>query len=595
MTLCHVMNRPLSKTIGERGLVLRLLVALSLSLAVVAVARFVRAEQAAPAAITANIEAGKSGIDAELVRAAIERELDLPVGVASGDVEAPGVLAVRVDQKRTAEVTFRTPDGRVVGRSINLPRDDTRAADTIALLAVNLVQNEAAELLAELERLRDAERARAEQAAEPEPEPAAEAIASETPPDSVPAADTLERRAYHLSVWHPLGLDPRSHLHSYNLELGLGYSRVGGISGFGLNLLFARNEGSLVGAQAAGIMNFTRGSSRGAVVSGVGNLTHGRLQGCAFAGLVNLHIAPTDMHRPLELTPRPLVTGSELDGVQMSGLWNHVSGRVRGAQVSGFGNSTVGRLEGAQLGALNLVGRELIGASFGAVNVAGSAHGIPLLAGEDSAFGVSIGARIGALNIDRLDLVGAQLGLANTAGLSVTGAQVGLVNVAHTVRGVQLGLVNVTQDMKGAAVGLVNAGRSTETRALAYASLDMPLRVGVKFVTDVMFSELSVGYDPSRTREGIENPYMLPMWFLGGHIALGEHVYLEPGAGYGYRVPAPDWHSGPQEHVASSRLVAGYRPTSSFGLFAGGGAVHIVSTSGQYRVLPDAMLGIEVF
>ena len=111
--------------------------------------------QPSPAAtessLAADIDVGRSGLDAEQLRAAIARELGVDVRLSSGKAE-PSALLVRLSDGR-ATVRFQPPGGgRALERTVELPADPEPAYETVALLAGNLARDEASELLEQLRR-----------------------------------------------------------------------------------------------------------------------------------------------------------------------------------------------------------------------------------------------------------------------------------------------------------------------------------------------------------------------------------------------------------------------------------------------------------
>ncbi len=100
------------------------------------------------------VEPGQGIPEAATLQLALERELDVVVRLGTAQAAGDAVLSVRPAGSGRATVEFRAPDGHVTGRAVVLPTELARAAETVALLAANLVGNEAAELLGELRRSR---------------------------------------------------------------------------------------------------------------------------------------------------------------------------------------------------------------------------------------------------------------------------------------------------------------------------------------------------------------------------------------------------------------------------------------------------------
>src|SRR5688572_17255223 len=86
-------------------------------------------------------------VDAERLRAAVAAELG--VSVSSAAKPAGGVLRVSRSGETGIVVTYRR-DERTVTREIEVPERDDMAVQAVALLAGNLVRDEAAEVIASL-------------------------------------------------------------------------------------------------------------------------------------------------------------------------------------------------------------------------------------------------------------------------------------------------------------------------------------------------------------------------------------------------------------------------------------------------------------
>jgi hypothetical protein len=234
---------------------------------------------------------------AATLQAAIEQELGIALEPSASPPPGSAVLAVRAAEVGRAAVSFRAPDGRTVGRTIALPADPQRAAETLALLAANLVRNEAYELL---EGWRQAS-ARAPPA--PTPRPVDPALTE------VPLAlDALPGFGWPLWSLQP----ERRHL-----SLGL----------------LGTASAELDGIALAPLFHLHLHRARGLQLSGTLNIVLGPLAGLQVAGGLNL--ALDDVH-----------------GAQV-GVVNLANGEVHGAQVGLF-NLATRRVSGVQIGLLNL-------------------------------------------------------------------------------------------------------------------------------------------------------------------------------------------------------------------------------------------------
>jgi hypothetical protein len=146
----------------------RIVVAFVLALALVLCAAVASAETSR---LTLAVDPS-TGLDPEAVRAAVAAELAIDVVPATD----PQAANLRLRDQNGLRLTFESsPGGRSAERALNRPASDSVATEMIALLAGNLVRDEAGELV---ERLR---RARAERVARDEAAKKAAAAAAPTP------------------------------------------------------------------------------------------------------------------------------------------------------------------------------------------------------------------------------------------------------------------------------------------------------------------------------------------------------------------------------------------------------------------------------
>jgi len=398
----------------------------------VLVASVARAEERAQG-LPAVISIGASSLDPVAVQQAIETELQVPLVI---DPTAAQRLEIAITGRRV-NVTYVTPGREPVTRSVDLPKDEPRALQTLAFLAGNLARDEAGELLAQLAPPPGESPADAPPPP-PLPPPPAEAppAPSAAPPKVVPPAEpaapkllTSPRFAANVSLYYPLTARKHTEQWRLNLELGVAYSRVGAINGVAMNLGGLRVDQTVDGFAGAIFWTRTDGDVRGIAGSLLVAESYGRLRGIGFATLVNLH-------------------PGKVDGLQASALV-----------------TTAGDVLGIEGGALVAVGRDIQG------------------------FQGSAGLTLGR------DLRGAQLGVVNVA-RDARGAQVSIVNVARRVNGVQIGLVNVADEIHGGAIGLVNVAGNGRFQPVAwFAGPGAYLVGGYRTITDLTYLHAGVGYD----------------------------------------------------------------------------------------------------
>ena len=181
-------------------------------------------------------------------------------------------------------------------------------------------------------------------------------------------------------------------------------------------------------------------------------------------------------------------------GLDLNLTYGYASGEARALQLAPV-NVVEGPLTGVQFGVVNVSGvlRESpsTGAQLGLlvnyadgmdgvqtallVNRAGTGSGVQLAAGcnfSDRYRGVQValvnldgddvhGAQIGFVNVGAKEFSGLQLGAFNGSPEgSYRGWQAGLLNTADTLSGVQVGLVNLADSAEGWQVGLYNDART---------------------------------------------------------------------------------------------------------------------------------------
>ncbi|WP_156338816.1 hypothetical protein [Chondromyces crocatus] len=301
------------------------------------------------------LEGRPLGVEAESLRAAIEHELGATVTLASGAGRAgTDALVLRGEAESRAVMTFRAADGRIVERAVELPKHAKQAVEVLALLAGNLVRDEAAELSALLGRhapstsaptgADGAPPATAEASGAPTYEPSAKEVRSKaaTTEAPVPARTASSFCGTAGTVVSPFGFDLAPHVGTSSftgvevkrhvaLNATLGLSK--GPVGFELSLgaSFAR-EGAC-GVQLAGGANLVTGTVAGWQTAIVGNLSH------------------------------------DVAGVQVTGGLNFARGNARGLQL-GAVNVATGEAQGVQFGGVNVAAGGMEGVQVGLVNVA---------------------------------------------------------------------------------------------------------------------------------------------------------------------------------------------------------------------------------
>lgn len=377
-------------------------------------------------------------VSADALRAQLESELG--VRVASAAVAPPSTPTLTLKRLPSGSVEVALT-ARLVPRAsrevvLHAQREEERV-ETLALIAANLVRNEAASLLPDL---RPAQPSAPVASAPPPPPPPAPPPCRLKKPtefgfDFAPGAGSSSSPAGRAATRSfSLGFVGTLSAGLQGFEASIGANiKSEGMCGFqgavGANLVF----GPVQGAQAA-LFNLARGDVHG-VQYGIANMGFGSLRGLQ-AGIANLN---------LEGIP---------SGMQ-GGVLNYAGGRVRGLQ-GGIANYAGGPVEGMQGGVANFALGGVRGAQLGVANVA---------------LGDLSGMQAGVVNFALGHAEHLQAGVANY-GRGVDGMQGGVLNVSSgAVRGLQLGVVNYAE-RSDASIGVLSIVRRGRTSVDALAAVE---------------------------------------------------------------------------------------------------------------------------
>jgi len=283
------------------------------------------------------------------------------------------------------------------------------------------------------------------------------------------------------------------------------------------------------------------GTNSGAQVSLAGNIAQDGVIGAQVGGAVAVSYGP-------------------VTGVQASG-YNMAPGGMKGAQLGWIANVATGKMHGAQVSLVNVTKGKVHGVQVGLANVVRSESTDP----------------------DVSDSEGTQIGLANvmTGKAAISGASVGLVNVAHKQHGVQIGLVNVADEFDGVQVGLVSVARKNSGVSIGlvpvvldgenHLTLDWnttgAANLGFKLGTRRVFISASVGITRDRELDG--SRFCSSSFGFGIHaIPRDRRLFLDIGAS------ATGFASGSSPKyasrmVSSLRVQVGYAIASHLAIVAG--------------------------
>jgi hypothetical protein len=334
---------------------------------------------------------------------------------ATASVPSPGSLTLEELEPGAWRLSFRDVAQNLTVRELHLALEDPESIDKLAIAAANLLQDQAALLVA----LKPG----ANQAVVGAPD-----SASNRGP--FPLGKPARVHPCAIQPRHPIGLDlapyvgmssdPEQRRGARHVSLGL----------------FGTYAEALQGVALSSGLNMDRRGVCGAEL-----------------GLANLSLGP-------------------VYGVQ-GGLLNATTGDVQGAQL-GTVNVAFGSVRGAQFGTVN-VGLSAVGLQVGNANLALGG----LTFGQVGTLNVATGpapVQVGAGNLVVGDGA-AQVGVANVA-VGQTHAQVGVANVAVRDAQVQVGVFNYARSSV-ASVGLVSIVRLGRTSVDSWASEDGSVLGGV--------------------------------------------------------------------------------------------------------------------
>ncbi len=239
-----------------------------------------------------------------------------------------------------------------------------------------------------------------------------------------------------------------------------------------------------------------------------------------------------------------------VEGIEVGGLFNHITNNVHGVQVAGFGNTVGGNTIGTQVSGLFNINR-------GAVQGV-QAAGLFNITGETDAVQAA-----GAFNITKADFAGVQAaGLFNVSRGKADGVQIsslfnvaqgktrsqlsGLFNVAHdveinqisalfnagkNVKGLQIGLINIADSTSGVPIGLLNFIKKGYNRVEFAAGDALFANVGLKLGARSFYNIFHFGArwdDVQTSPDGIDpvTHERLLTWGLG--YGVGTTVGFSP-------------------------------------------------------------------
>lgn len=515
-------------------------------------------------------------VEAASVAAAIARELD--VALSASAQQARTTFEVSAERDRDLAVTFRDQSGHELKRVVKAPVNDAQVSEVAALLAVNLSQDQAAELIAELS---------------PRPKPAEPPAPAEPPKPPAPAKPPTEPRSKppapelpfawgNATFVYPLSVVRDVERRNVGVEFGLLYSQVGAISYLGINEL----------------MLHVRQSSRGVLISGFGtiagdgdyvtpqdtvriagffNYGMGPMRGVGIAGFADFENVPQGTQRGLigaQISGVVSGVNADADAMQLAGAINY-SRALTGVQVGGLVDVARGPVEGGQVAGLVNYSEQLTGTQVGGLG--------------NFANGNMQGAQVsGLVNVAHGSVQGAQISGGVNVAADFTGAQIGIVNVGKHVKGAQIGLVNIAEKVEGPSIGVVTYSKSGQTQLTAWFDSTRPVNVGARFVSGVLYAMPMVGGDPTKVDEfsfGLS---------LGARIPV-DRLYVDLEGNASNHIKDGRFEENYQD--LRYRAAVGVRLLPWLGVFAGGGVHHEIFTENatEHRVRGLWNAGIDLF
>jgi hypothetical protein len=528
--------------------------------------------KAATDALRVSVEAHGSPFDRAKLRASLSQELRRPVVlVERGDAD----VQVELRSATHADVSYTNPSHATFHRGVDLPPDRERSVQVVSWLVVNLVRDEASELLDELRARRKeeadaravadkaaADRAAADKAAADkavadkaatEKALSASALADKAAADAArkraeqgakrpPPPDDLLRdplRSFDAAVSTPLSLlrdSPKRELH---LQLALGYGESGAIRGIATSLGVLRVRRELLGVVVGMGAAFVGRGARGMVVAGGYSQVDGNLEGVLVGGGAAVQ------------------RGSVARGAIVA-VGGASATDTRGLLLGG-GFATATSLQG-------------VGASAGVTIIRGPSEGVLLGAGANTSSqhrGVEIS---GGANVAR----------------ELEGVAIAPINVHRRVKGLQLGVINVAEDVDGAAIGLISIAKNGRVQPVLWGGWGGSAHVAIKSLAGYVFTEFGSGIDLNDDQFSYDGG-------LGGHFKLGRYFFLEPSVHYSATHGFVDASGAPDGQRLHYLAQLGVRVSDKLDLLAGGGVRHTVSGGTGAAIAPEIRVGIAFF
>jgi hypothetical protein len=496
--------------------------------------------------------------DSAKLRAALAAELGREVELTP-DAGAASVR-IRLEGRERADVRYTTPSGEELARSVDLPPDGERSVQVVTWLTVNLVRDEASELLSELRarRREEAEEAKAAEARAAAERAAAEkAAADEAARKSAERAKTAEddaggppkpgddglirdpTRGFDLALATPLSLIRDSARRELYVQLALWYGESGALRGVGVSPVALRVRKNLEGVLVAPAVALVGANARGVVVSAGYAQLDGALDGVLVGAGVALHRG--EVGRGVMVAAGGAIAG-QLTGVIVGGGFASAKS-LHGVGVAGGITLTRGRSEGALVA--------------GGANFSADHQGLEVA---------------GGVNIAR----------------DLYGVAIAPVNLHRRVKGLQLGVVNIAEEVDGVALGVINYARNGRLQPTLWTSTEGSVHAALKSIAGYAFTQIGAGIDVNAAAFTYDGG-------VGAHFRLSESLFFEPGVHYSGRHRTEDASGAPEEHRLHYLAGFGYRVGDKVDFLGAAGVRNVVAGGTGARVVPELRAGLAFF
>lgn len=529
-----------------------------------------RRAKTAPLKLWLDVPAAE--LDASKLQAELSHELGREVVLTPAAADA--AVQIRVEGAR-ARVHYTTDGGEQLNRSVELPPDRRRSLEVVSWLTVNLVRDEASELLSELRARRKeeadaraaAQKAAADQAAADKAS-ADQAAADKAPVDQAAADEAARNKAEQArNVANGAGGPPkpketddllRDPLRSFDLALLTPTSLIRDSKKrelkLQLSLLFGESggmRGAAVGLGVVRVRRYVQGAAVGVPAVLVGGDLHGVVTSLGYSEVAG-----------------------ELDGVLVgAGAAWHRGKHGRGAVIA-VGGALAGDMDGAVIGAGFATAPALRGAAVAA--------GATVIRGASSGALVAGGANITA------DHSGAMLAGGANVARDLNGIALAPINVARRVRGVQLGVVNVADEVDGAAIGVLSFAKNGHFQPVIWGGSDGSAHVALKSTVGWAFTQLGAGINLDENTFSYDGG-------AGLHLGLGSTFFLEPGVHYSGHHDTADASGSLDEHQLHYLAQGGVRVGDKLDFLVAAGVRHTVAGGSGAAVAPEFRGGIAFF